>query len=195
MPDVDLVSLVRQCTGVLLPKGAIEACMLRWVAPHAIRVSGLRLLVDVRYDTLTILGNAVHELLHPPFPDDHAVWETLDALASDPFLSARFNNRDPDAGYNTWRSYVEEDAAQALDQLLCERLGIARRSALERWIEADDGMHVLAALLHRQLADRAYDPETCDYGTVVNSIATEWMHRADDLEMQYSDWCALRHRT
>jgi hypothetical protein len=70
-----------------------------------------------------VLNIAVHELLHPPWPPGHPVKGCLDALAADPFLAARFAERNPDAGYNTWDGYAEEDAAQALDQFLNTALG------------------------------------------------------------------------
>ena len=187
-PEVDLTSVVARCSGVHLPDTPIEVCLLRWAAPHAIRVTGLRFLADVRYDSLTLFGNAVHELLHPPFPDGHHVWGALDALADEPFLAARFAGRDIDAGYNTWRSYVEEDAAQALDQLLCERLGIARRSARGRWLAADGGMHVLAALLHDELIRVGFDSNTGDYGIAVADIVGQWIRTEADLSTRYTNW-------
>ena len=111
----DLVPLVERHTGVSFDARAVELCVLRWAAPHGIRVTGTRFLTDVRYEADRVLNIAVHELLHPPWPQCHPVKDSLDALAADPFLAARFAGRDPDAGYNTWARYAEENAAQALD--------------------------------------------------------------------------------
>jgi hypothetical protein len=148
----DLVPLVERHTGMAFDARAVELCVLRWAAPHGIRVTGTRFLTDVRYNADTVLNIAVHELLHPPWPDGHPVKERLAALAADPFLAARFAGRDPVAGYNTWASYAEEDAAQALDQFLNTRLGRnTRGDPATRWTKADGGMHVLALLLHDTL--------------------------------------------
>ena len=87
--------LTRASTAQLLVGGRAG---LRWAAPHGIRVTGTRFLTDVRYDADRVLNIAVHELLHPPWPQGHPVKDSLDALAADPFLAARFAGRDPDAG-------------------------------------------------------------------------------------------------
>ncbi len=143
----DLVPLIEQHTGMSLGSRKIEVCILRWAAPHAIRVTGVRFLGDVRYRTSIVLNNSVHELLHPPWPEDHRLKKQLARLADDPFLAARFAARPRDAGYNDWMGYAEEDAAQALDQVLNKKLGLAG-DPIERWTTADEGMHVLALLLH-----------------------------------------------
>ena len=73
----DLVPLVEQCTGVSFDARAVDLCVLRWAAPHGIRVTGARFLTDARYGADTVLNIAVHELLHPPWPPGHpvqAVW-------------------------------------------------------------------------------------------------------------------------
>ena len=90
----DLVPLVEQHTGVCFGARAVELCVLRWAAPHGIRVTGTRFLTDIRYDADRVLNIAVHELLHPPWPKDHPVKSRLNALAADPFLAARFAARD-----------------------------------------------------------------------------------------------------
>jgi len=41
----DLVPLVERHTGAALPARHVELCVLRWAAPHAIRVVGVRFLV------------------------------------------------------------------------------------------------------------------------------------------------------
>jgi hypothetical protein len=46
---------------------------------------------------------------------------------------------------------VEEDVAQALDQLISEAFGVGR-DPRERWQQADDGLHVLAARLYALLS-------------------------------------------
>jgi len=159
--DYDLVPLVERYTGVRFEARAVELCVLRWAAPHGIRVTGTRFLTDIRYEADRVLNIAVHELLHPPWPDGHPVKGHLDALAADPFLAARFA---PAAGYNTWDSYAEEDAAQALDKFLNIQLGRnTRGDPAARWTTADDGMHVLALLLYDTVRRGGFDPAAGSY--------------------------------
>jgi hypothetical protein len=181
----DLVPLVEQCTGVRFSARTVELCVLRWAAPHGIRVTGTRFLTDVRYDADTVLNIAVHELLHPPWPPGHPVKGRLDALAADPFLAARFASRDPAAGYNTWAGYAEEDAAQALDQFLNTQLGRnSRGDPVTRWTDADGGMHVLALLLHDAL-QHGFDPEACRYADFLDGALGDGHTWPGDLRARY----------
>ncbi len=181
----DLVPFVERCTKVALPAGQVELCVLRWAAPHAIRVTGVRFRGDVRYDTRVLLDNAVHELLHPPWPADHRVKRLLRDLSDNPFLAGRFAARDPAAGYGTWTAYAEENAAQALDQLLLTELGQATRDPVTRWTTADGGMHVLALLLHDTLIRGLYDPahdSYADFPAIELSGGQSW---PTDLQNRY----------
>jgi hypothetical protein len=182
----DLVPLVEQVTGVRFEARAVELCVLRWAAPHGIRVTGTRFLTDTRYDAGRILNIAVHELLHPPWPKDHPVMGRLDALAADPFLAARFVGRDPAAGYNTWAGYAEEDAAQALDQFLNDQLGRnTRGDPVTRWTEADGGMHVLALLLYDTLRRGGFDPAAESYADFLVRALSGANIWPGDLEARY----------
>ena len=189
--DYDLVPLVERCTGVRFQARAVELCVLRWAAPHGIRVTGTRFLTDIRYDADRVLNIAVHELLHPPWPPGHEVKDRLDALAADPFLAARFAARDPAAGYNTWASYAEEDAAQALDELLNLQLGRnTRGDPVTRWTAADDGLHVLALLLYDALQRGGFDPASARYADFLARALTDerlWPH---DLQARYLELTA-----
>jgi len=182
----DLVPLVEEHTGVSFDTRAVELCVLRWAAPHGIRVTGTRFLTDIRYDADQVLNIAVHELLHPPWPKGHPAKDRLDALAADPFLAARFAGRDPAAGYNTWASYAEEDAAQALDQFLNTQLGRnTRGDPVTRWTEADGGMHVLALLLYDTLRRGGYDPAAGTYADFLARALPDASIWPRDLEARY----------
>ncbi len=190
----DLVPLVEQHTGVCFDARAVELCVLRWAAPHGIRVTGTRFLTDIRYDADRVLNIAVHELLHPPWPKGHPVKGRLDALAADPFLAARFAGRDPAAGYNTWASYAEEDAAQALDQFLNTQLGRnTRGDPASRWTAADGGMHVLALLLYDTVRRGGFDPAAGSYADFLARALSDASTWPRDLEARYLELTATRH--
>jgi hypothetical protein len=189
----DLVPLVEQYTQVPFEARAVELCVLRWAAPHGIRVTGTRFLTDIRYDADRVLNIAVHELLHPPWPDSHPVKGRLDALAADPFLAARFAGRDPAAGYNTWASYAEEDAAQALDEFLNIALGRnTRGDPVTRWTAADDGMHVLALLLYDTLRRGGFDPAAGSYADFLARALADEESWPRDLRARYAELTASR---
>jgi hypothetical protein len=190
----DLVPLVEQHTGVLFDARAVELCVLRWAAPHGIRVTGTRFLTDIRYDAGRVLNIAVHELLHPPWPKGHPVKARLDALAADPFLAARFAGRDPAAGYNTWASYAEEDAAQALDQYLNTQLGRnTRGDPVTRWTTADGGMHVLALLLYDTVQRGGFDPADGSYADFLARALSDPDTWPRDLKARYLELTATCH--
>jgi hypothetical protein len=192
----DLVPLVEQHTGVRFEARAVELCVLRWAAPHGIRVTGTRFLTDIRYDADRVLNIAVHELLHRPWPAGHPIKGRLDALAADPFLAARFAGRDPAAGYNTWAGYAEEDAAQALDQFLNDQLGRnTRGDPVTRWTEADSGMHVLALLLHDTVRRGAFNPVHGSYADFLARALSDPDTWPRDLQARYLELTArLDHR-
>ena len=189
----DLVPLVERHTGVSFDARAVELCVLRWAAPHGIRVTGTRFLTDVRYEADRVLNIAVHELLHPPWPQGHPVKDSLDALAADPFLAARFAGRDPDAGYNTWARYADEDAAQALDQFLNTHLGRnSRGDPVTRWATADGGMHVLALLLYDTLRRGGFDPKVGSYADFLARALSDPHTWPADLNARYLELAVTR---
>jgi hypothetical protein len=189
----DLVPLVERYTQVSFEARAVELCVLRWAAPHGIRVTGTRFLTDTRYDADRVLNIAVHELLHPPWPDGHPVRGRLDELAADPFLAARFARRDPAAGYNSWASYAEEDAAQALDELLNIQLGRnTRGDPVTRWADADDGMHVLALLLYDTLRRGGFDPAAGSYADFLARALTDEDLWPRDLQARHAELTSSR---
>ena len=189
----DLVPLVERHTGTAFDARAVELCVLRWAAPHGIRITGTRFLTDVRYNPDTVLNIAVHELLHPPWPKGHPVKGRLDALAADPFLAARFAERDSAAGYNSWASYAEENAAQALDQFLNTQLGRnTRGDPVSRWTAADGGMHVLALLLYDTLRRGGFDSADSSYADFLARALSDGGAWPRDPKARYLELTATR---
>jgi hypothetical protein len=87
-------------------------------------------------------------MLHPPVPmDGPAATAALAVFARDPLMVKIVRDHDPRWGYTTLKGMLDEDLVQALDQLISEALGVGRSPA-DRWREADDGMHVIAAGLY-----------------------------------------------
>lgn len=123
----------------------IQIVLLQFSKPHGIKVQGQTFLQAADYDTATTVRIAAHEMLHPPVPmDGPAATAALAVFERDPLIRKIVREHDPRWGYTTLKGLVDEDLAQALDQLISEAQGVARNPA-DRWRRADDGMHVIAA--------------------------------------------------
>jgi hypothetical protein len=126
----------------------IEIVLLQFSKPHGIKVQGQTFLQATDYDVATTVRIAAHEMLHPPVPmDGAAALAALKVLEQDALIMRIVREHDPRWGYTTLDGVLNEDLAQALDQLISEALGVARNPA-DRWRKSDDGMHVLAAGLY-----------------------------------------------
>lgn len=135
----------------------IGVVLLWFSKPHAVSVGGQRSLSHFDYPVETVVRIAAHEMLHPPFPmDGPAATAALRVLDANPMMVRILKEHDPAFGYNTMEGILNEDTVEALDQIVSERLGVARDPA-ERWRKADDGMHVLAAALYGMLKAEGYD--------------------------------------
>lgn len=136
---------------------SIDIILLWFSKPHGTRIQGQRFLSHVDYPDDITIRIAGHEILHPPFPMDGAASKAAQAvLAKDPLFTRIVKEHDPSFGYNSLEGILNEDTVQALDQIVAERLGVAKPPAT-RWAEADDGMHVLAAGLYGTLRAEGYD--------------------------------------
>lgn len=126
----------------------INVVLLAFSKPHGAKMQDQTFLQAADYDTATTVRIAAHEMLHPPFPmDGPAARAALAVLAKDPLIPRIVREHDPKWGYTTLDGMLNEDMCEALDQLISEALGVARNPA-DRWRQADDGIHVLAAALY-----------------------------------------------
>ena len=160
--DTDLAAynVVAENEAVLhaaLPSNQITVYVLQYNHPHGIRLTGTRFVSGLSWPVAIVVNNAAHELLHPPYDltRDRELRDTLALFKSDRFLMDRVTKHNPSYGYNSFESFVEEDCVRALDQLVMERLGIAR-DPRERWKDEDDGMHVLAVALYSLMRQDRY---------------------------------------
>jgi hypothetical protein len=136
---------------------SIEIVLLWFSKPHGTRIQGQRFLSHVDYPDELTIRIAGHEILHPPFPmEGRTAKAAIAALERDPLMVRILKEHDPAFGYNTMEGILNEDTVEALDQLIAERLGVSRPPA-ERWAQADDGMHVLAAGLYGMLKADGFD--------------------------------------
>ena len=151
--------------------GPMTAYLVRFSKPHGIRITGPRYITAYDYPLEIILRNAVHEPMHPPFSGDAAQWAALAPLRSDPDFMDRLAHHDPSFGYNSFEGLVEEDCVQALDQIVEERMGVAAPAG-ERWVKADDGLHILAAALYALMKQDGYDVRGGNFRAWLTSPAT-----------------------
>jgi hypothetical protein len=150
LADYDVIRLHEKLTGRVFDP-LIEVVLLQFCKPHGIKVQGQTFLQAADWNTPITVRNAAHEMLHPPVPmDGAAARAALAVLAKDPLIARIVADHDPKWGYTTLDGLMNEDLAQALDQLIAEALGVARNPA-DRWRKSDDGIHVLAGAFYGML--------------------------------------------
>lgn len=148
----------------------ITVVLLHFSKPHGASMMNQTFLQAADYDTATTVRIAAHEMLHPPFPmDGAAVKAALAVLEKDPLIPGIVRDHDPKWGYTTLPGMLNEDMAEALDQLISEALGVARNPA-DRWRKADDGIHVLAGGFYGLLRE--------DRWVETGGSIEEWIGRA-----------------
>lgn len=129
----------------------INIVLLAFSKPHGVKMQDQTFLQAADYDTATTVRIAAHEMLHPPLPmDGPAATAALAVLEKDPLIPRVVSDHDPKWGYTSLKGMLDEDIAQALDQLISEALGVAHNPT-DRWRKADDGIHVLAGAIYGML--------------------------------------------
>jgi hypothetical protein len=135
----------------------IEIYLLWFCRPHGVKVQGQRFLTHVQSSDQTMVLTAAHENLHPPIDMKGATArDCITLLEKDPLLGRILREKSKDSGYNSIEGLLDEGLVQALDQIIQERLGFGRPAA-QRWLQADEGIHVLAAALYGMLKAEGYD--------------------------------------
>lgn len=148
----DVISLHEKLTGRSFDP-EIEVVLLQFCKPHGIKVQGQTFLQAADWNTAITVRNAAHEMLHPPVAmDGPAAKAALAVLEKDALIMRVVREHDPQWGYTTLDGLLNEDLAQALDQLIGEALGVGRNPA-DRWRKSDDGIHVLAGAFYGMLRD------------------------------------------
>lgn len=148
----DVISWQEKLTGRTFDP-TIEIVLLHFSKPHGIKVRGQTFLQALDYPLEVTVRNAAHEMLHPPIDmEGPAAKAAMAVLERDALIMKIVKEHDPSFGYTTLEGYLNEDLVEALDQVISDRLGVARPPAT-RWHKADGGMHVLAAGLYGLLME------------------------------------------
>ncbi len=183
LADYDVIRWQQKLSGRTFDP-TINIVLLYFSKPHGVRVQGQRFLQATDYNLTTTLRIAAHELLHPPFDLEGPVAKAAMAvLAKDSLITRIVRDHDPRWGYTTLDGYLNEDVAQALDQMISEALGFARNPA-DRWNRNDDGMHVLAAGLYALLREDRWNEtggsieQWLDRATRQDRLAPKMLHPA-----------------
>lgn len=160
LAPLDPLTHTRRMLGMEPPSDTIDVEVLAFAKPHGIRIIGSRFITDVSWPVVITARTATHEMMHPPYmaAGDDALLAAIESFRDDAFVMHKVENHNPAFGYNDLAGFVEENCVQALDQVINERLGIAK-DPRTRWIEADDGMHVLAVALYQALKTDQEYPE------------------------------------
>jgi hypothetical protein len=153
----NIVPEIERLLGRPLDSNKITVYMLFYSQPHGIKIIGTRFLTDQAWPFEIVVRNAVHEMMHPPYrADDPGLKGALESLKKDDFLMDKVLHHNPSFGYNSFDGFIEEDCVQALDQIINEKLNVAK-DARKRWLENDDGMHVFAIALYQVMKAEDYN--------------------------------------
>lgn len=156
LADRDVIAEQERLLGRRL-EPTIDIVLMWFSKPHGVRVQGQRFLSHVDYPDDNVVRIAAHEILHPPLDmDGPTAKAALEVLGRDDLFRRIVAEHDPEFGYNSLEGVLNEDLCQALDQIISERLNVAR-PAMTRWRTADGGMHVLAAGLYGTFKAEGYD--------------------------------------
>jgi len=178
----DVLGEQERLLGHPLQNGHIEVILLWFSRPHGIRVQGGRFLTNIGYPTTIVLRNAIHEPLHPPMsPSDPEVPTIVATLSRDSLIARVVAHHDPSFGYNSLSGYLEEDEVQALEQVVSERLGVAK-PADWRWRESDGGMHLFAASLYDLMKESGYAERGGTFHQWIGEMATSGKLAPDEIE-------------
>jgi hypothetical protein len=158
LPKYDVIKENEYFLGYKLPSDTITVYMLNYAKPHGIKITGTRFLTNVGWPFKTVIRTAAHEMMHPPYDyqNDEEIRNIIELFRSDDFVMDKVNNHNPSLGYNTLEGLFEEDCVQTMDQLIAEKLGVAK-DAKKRWQESDEGIHVLAIALYQIMKDENYN--------------------------------------
>ena len=147
-PYVETYSLDKEIASMLGAGRAPEEITLylcTFAAPHGIKVFGPRYIADVSFKNESILLIAIHEMFHPPY-DEQAVQESLDLLASDPFIRLAFEKKDPKFGYPEMDGFLEENVVEAMSLFIAQKVGL-ESDPYGYLLKHDGGSHVFSVIL------------------------------------------------
>lgn len=148
--EYDILPEVEKCTGISLNSDTITIYLLYFAQPHGIRIKGTNLLSDISYSFDTIIGTAVHEMLHPPFnPEDAQFKAARSKLEEDEFIKSAMDRQDKTHGYETYEAYFEENCVDALEVLLREKYDILGEDARSYFRNHDGGIDALGMALYQ----------------------------------------------
>lgn len=141
----NVVPVVEQYLGHALPDGTVTLYLVYFQRPYGHRLTGTQLVSVPGISPAAQVQTVIHELLHPAFDSANTdVRRAAQQLANNPFFRQAFEQRDARYPYNTWNSYVDENAVRALEQVICAQMGLPQRWS---WSGEDGGMHVIAPVL------------------------------------------------
>lgn len=158
--NFDVIKENEYFLGFKLPSDTITVYMLYYNKPHGIKITGMRFISAIDWPFEITVRTSAHEMMHPPYDykNDKELRELIKSFTKDEFFMGKVNNHDKSLGYNTVDGLFEEDCVQSLDQLINEKLGIAK-DAKKRWAESDEGIHVLAIALYQVMKETGYNSQ------------------------------------
>lgn len=156
--NLNIISEQEKLLGYPLQNNLITVYVLYYAQPHGIKITGTKFITDITYPFDVVVHNAAHEMLHPPYDleNNTALQQAFEKLKEDNFLMDKILKHNPVYGYNSFEAYLEENCVRALDQIVCENLGLSEGPG-DRFLKSDGGMHVLANALYIEMKNENFN--------------------------------------
>ena len=125
--NYDIVPEIEKYLGHLLGDDQIILYLIYFAKPHGMKIAGTQYITDISNDFETILANAIHEMMHPPFSAENPRFTAARAkLVDDAFFQKNFANRNASFGYPTYEGFLEENCADALEVVIREKFDLIK---------------------------------------------------------------------
>lgn len=155
--DHDVIPEIEKYTGIKLSSDTITMYLSYFSQPHGISLGNNHFITDISNDTNTILRNAVHEMMHPPFnPKDEAFKGARSKLADDTFIQKMMAKQDSTHGYSTYESYFEENCVDALETTICEKFDLLPSTGVDYIKQQDGGIDGLGSAIYSLIKQEDY---------------------------------------
>lgn len=162
----------------------IELYLCTFARPHGMKIHGWRYVSDVSFPQAFTVRIALHEMFHPPYQVEELRQEA-DALIVDPLFQESFRNLNPQFGYNTADSFLEENVVEAMELFVSARAGLVD-DPLGYLLQHDEGSHKLSVVLlkyFREVARGVDEPFAAYFRRVVSEMPVGGLQAVYDAEV------------
>ena len=155
--NYDIVPEIEKYLGHKLSDNQITLYLIYFAKPHGMKIAGTQYITDISNDFETILANAIHEMMHPPFSAENPRFTAARAkLVDDAFFQKNFANRNASYGYPTYEGFFEENCVDALEVVIREKFDLIKEGPRNYFRNHDGGADGLGAAIYSLIQQEDY---------------------------------------